>query len=173
MWECDLSHETDLKFSSARLDIYLCDDGTSFPPPEFELEATFDPLMLTPSFVAPSSPSAIMDNTMLTMSFFDPPFPLAQTTELEVGETSGSSANVDKHDTFYGLGDVSNKVHDLDATFVRRLYMDAEFIVPTSPDLVDHTSPDHLDTFYAFPSCSLLPLPECCNMPLVEYHDML
>jgi len=52
--------------------------------------------------------------------------------------------------------------------------VNAKVIVPTSPDLADHTPLDHLDTFKSFSSCSLpYPCPECCNMSLVEYHDML
>ena len=38
----DLSHETDLRFSSSKLDVCLCDDGASFAPLEFGLEAVLD-----------------------------------------------------------------------------------------------------------------------------------
>ena len=31
MWEYDLSYETDLRFNSPKIDVNLCDDGTSFP----------------------------------------------------------------------------------------------------------------------------------------------
>ena len=111
---------------------------------------------------------------MLTMTFPNQPFPLAQSIEFEVGQTFGISASVDKDGTCYESGDVSIKVPDLDATFVGRSYEDAEVIVPTSPNLVDHTSPNHLDTFHAFPTYSLpSPSPECYNMSLVEYRDML
>jgi len=92
----------------------------------------------------------------------------------EVGETLGISASVDKDDTCYESGDISIEMHDLDATFLGRSYVNCEVIVPTSPDLVHHTSLDHFNTFHAFPSCSLLsPFPKCYNMSLVEYHDML
>jgi len=39
MREYELSHETNLRFSSPRLDIYLCDDGASYPPLESGLDA--------------------------------------------------------------------------------------------------------------------------------------
>jgi len=38
MREFDLSPETDLRFSSPKLDVYLCDDGVSFPPLDTGLE---------------------------------------------------------------------------------------------------------------------------------------
>jgi len=38
MWEYDLSHETDLRFSSPRLDVNFCDDSGSFHPLESGLE---------------------------------------------------------------------------------------------------------------------------------------
>ena len=55
MQEYDLSRETDLRFSSARLDVNFCDDGASFPPLEFRLEEVLDPPPTTLPFVAPSS----------------------------------------------------------------------------------------------------------------------
>jgi len=54
MREYDLSHETDLRFSSPRLDVYLCNDGASYPPLESGLEAEFDPLLTTPFLIASS-----------------------------------------------------------------------------------------------------------------------
>ena len=39
MQEFDLSHETDLRFSSPKFDVCLCDDGASFTPLESKLEA--------------------------------------------------------------------------------------------------------------------------------------
>jgi len=74
--ECDLSHDTDLTFSSPKLDVCLCDDGASFPPLESGLEAVLDPPLTAPSLVAPSSTSTSRDNTMLIMTFPDPSFPL-------------------------------------------------------------------------------------------------
>ena len=47
MREFDLSYETDLRFSSPKLDVYLCDDGVSFPLLEFGLEAVLDPSLVT------------------------------------------------------------------------------------------------------------------------------
>ena len=92
---------------------------------------------------------------MLAMILPDPPFPLAHLTEFKVGETFGVSAHVDEDDTCYESGDVSIEVHDLDATFARRPYMGTKVIVPISPDLTNHTSPNHLDTFHAFPFSTL------------------
>ena len=54
--EFDLSHETDLRFSSPKLDVCLCDDGASFPPLESGLDAIFDPSLVSLPLVAPSSP---------------------------------------------------------------------------------------------------------------------
>jgi len=55
MQKYDLSHETDLRFSSTKLDVYLCDDGASFPPLESGLEAILGPPLITPSLVASAS----------------------------------------------------------------------------------------------------------------------
>ena len=43
MREYDLSRETDLRFSSTRLDVNFCDDGDRFPPLESGLEEVLDP----------------------------------------------------------------------------------------------------------------------------------
>jgi len=56
MREYDLSYETDLRFSSPKFDVYLCDDGVSFTPLEFGLEVVLDPYLTTSSLVAPPSP---------------------------------------------------------------------------------------------------------------------
>jgi len=40
--EYDMSYETDLKASSPKLNVCLTDDGVSFSPLEFGLEAVFD-----------------------------------------------------------------------------------------------------------------------------------
>jgi len=63
MREYDLLHETDLRFSSPKLDVCLCVDGASFSPLESGLEAVLDPPLTTASLVAPSSPSTLRDNT--------------------------------------------------------------------------------------------------------------
>ena len=101
MWEYDLSRETDLRFSYAKLDVNFCDDGASFPPLESRLEAVCDPFLATASLIAPSSPSTLIDNTAFIMTFPDPPFPLAQSMEFEVGKTLSIDDSVDEDDTCY------------------------------------------------------------------------
>jgi len=155
MWEFDLSHETDLRFSSPKLDVCLCDDGASFPPLESRLEVVLDPPFLTPSLVGPSSPSTLRDNTAFNMTLLDPPLPLAQSTEFEVGETFIVNASVDVDDTYYESYHTFTEVHDFDVTLEGRLYVDAEVIVTTSHDVVENISPDSVDTLHASPSCSL------------------
>jgi len=81
MWECDLSHDTDLRFSSPKLDVCSCDDSASFTPLESGLEVVPNPSLTTPSLVAPSSPNTLRDNTMFNMTLPDPPLPLAQSME--------------------------------------------------------------------------------------------
>jgi len=66
MWDNNLSHETDLRFSSPRLNVNLCDDGRSFPPLESELEEVLDPPLTTLLTVAPSFPTNLRDNTVLS-----------------------------------------------------------------------------------------------------------
>jgi len=98
MREFDLSHETDLRFSAPKLDVCLCDDGASFPALESELEVVLDPSLATLPLVAPSSLSTLRDNTMFNIFLPDPPLPLAQSTEFEVGETFTVNATVDEDD---------------------------------------------------------------------------
>jgi len=90
MREYYLSHETNIRFSPPKLDACLCDDDASVSPLESRLEVVLDPSLTTLSLVAPSSPSTFRDNTMLIMTFPDPPFPLTQSMEFEVGETLGT-----------------------------------------------------------------------------------
>jgi len=146
-WKYDLSHETNLRFNSPKFDVYLYADGSSFPPLESELDEVLNPLLTTPSVVTASSPSTLRDNTVFTMTFPDPPFPLAQLTEFEVGDTLGISASVDVDDTCFESGDTFIEVNDFDMTLVGRSYVDDVVIVPTSP--------------------------KCHNMLLVNYHDVL
>jgi len=87
MREFDLSHETDLMFSSLNLDVSLCDDGSSFTPLESRLEALLDPSLMTPSLVGPFSPHTVRNKTMFNMTLPDPPLSLTQSTKFEVGET--------------------------------------------------------------------------------------
>ena len=58
---------------------------------------------------------------------------------------------------------------------VGRSYVDNVVVTaPISLDPVDNTSSDLLDTFHVYSSCSLpSPSPECHNMSLVNYHNVL
>jgi len=52
--------------------------------------------------------------------------------------------------------------------------MDVMVTVTPSPDLIDHVSPDPLDIFHAFPSCSLSShLPECCDLSPIDSYVLL
>ena len=94
--EYDLSHEADLRFSSARLDVNMCDDGMSFPPPESGLEEVLDPPLTISPIVAPSSLSTPRDTTEGALSLTISPLPLAQCTELKVGESFRDDASMYK-----------------------------------------------------------------------------
>jgi len=51
--------------------------------------------------------------------------------------------------------------------------VDVVLTMLASPDLADNILPNHLDTFFSSPSCSLpYPSPECCSMLSVDHHDM-
>jgi len=174
MWKYDLLHETDLRFSSPKLYVNLCDDGVYFLPLESGLEEVFDPLLTTLSLVALSSPNTIRVNTTFIMTLPDPPVPLAQSPKFEEGKTLGISASVDEDDTCYELDAAFIEVHDFDGTLVGRSYVDVVVIISATPDIVDNIYPEHLETFHTFLSCSLPSPPfECCNMLSVDYHDML
>jgi len=174
MRECNLSHETDLRFSSPKLDVCLCDDDASSTPLEFGLEAVVDPSLTTPSLVAPPSPSTLRGNTTFNMTLPAPPLPLAQSTEFEVGETFTVNAGVDEDDVCYDSDNILIEVHDFDATVRGMSYVDVVITVPASFDMVDDMSPDPLDIFHASPLCSLpSPSLECHHLLLVEYHVML
>jgi len=173
MWEYDLSHETDFRFSSPRLDVNLCDDGASFPL-EFKLEKILNPSLTTLPIVAPSSPSTFRNNSAFIMTFSDTSFPLAQLTEFKVRETFGIRVSVDEDDACSESGDAFIRDHDLNATPVVGSYVDAVATILTSPDLIDDVSPDPLDTFHVFSLGSLpSPSPKCRNMSLVNHHDVL
>ena len=58
--------------SSPSLDVYLYDNGVSFPPLEFGLETVLDPPMTTSSLVAPSSPSTFRNSTVFIITLLDP-----------------------------------------------------------------------------------------------------
>jgi len=69
MQEYYLSHETNLKFSSPNFDVNSCDDDASFLTLESELEEAVDPPLTTLPLIAPSLPSALMDNTTFIIMF--------------------------------------------------------------------------------------------------------
>ena len=93
-------------FSSLRLDVHLCDDGASFLTLKSGQEEVPDAsLSILPS-VAPSLPTTLKDNIVLFNTFPDPFFPLARSTESELGETFGVGANVDDDDICCELGDI-------------------------------------------------------------------
>jgi len=121
MREYNLSYETDFRFSSRILDVYLCDDGASSPPLEFGLEVVCDPHLTTPSLVAPSTPSTLGNNTMFIMTLPNPHFPLTQSTEFEVGETFSINVSFDDDDTYYESDNAFIEVHNFDATLVGSL----------------------------------------------------
>jgi len=68
MQEFALSYETDLRFSSTRLDVYLCHDGVSYPPLESGLDEKFDHPLTPPSLVARFSLSTLKNNTTFVMT---------------------------------------------------------------------------------------------------------
>jgi len=111
--------------------------------------------------VAPSLPNTLKDNTALFMTFFDPPFPLTQSTEFEIGETFGVGANVHDNDICCESGDVFIEAQALYETSMGTSCVDFMVARPASPDLVDNISPNALDTFHAFSLCSVLATLPC------------
>jgi len=77
MREYDLSYETDLRFSSFKLDVCLCDDGVSFPPLESEPEVLLNSPLTNLSLVPSFSPSTPRDKTIFIKTLTDPLFPVA------------------------------------------------------------------------------------------------
>jgi len=71
MREYDLSHETNLRFNSPRLDVNFCDDGAFFPHLESRLEEVLDPPLTIVSFVATSSFCASVDEDDLCCELGD------------------------------------------------------------------------------------------------------
>ena len=168
--EYDLSPETDLSSSAPRLDVNLCDDGASFPPLESGLEDVLDPPLTTSPLVAPSLPSTLKDNTM---TYLDPPFPLAQSTEFEVGEIFCVDASIDGDDLCLESDDTFSEVHDLDEILEGGSCVDAVAAVSSSPDLTDHVSLNPLDISPAS-SCSLpSPSPQYCDLSPIDSLAML
>ena len=71
-------------------------------------------------------------------------------------------------------GSVSIEVREYDATPPGRSYVDVVISVPTRFDMVDDVSLDPLNPLHASLLCSLSsPSPECHNMPLAGFYDML
>jgi len=104
----------------------------------------------------------------------DPPFPLAPSTEFEVGETFTVNSGVDEDDICFDSDSALIEVRDYDATPVGRSYVDVVITMPTSFVMTDDVSLDPLDTPHASPLCSLpSPSPECHNMPFADFYDML
>ena len=168
--EYDLSPETDLSSSAPRLDVNLCDDGASFPPLESGLEDVLDPPLTTSPLVAPSLPSTLKDNAM---TYLDPPFPLAQSTEFEVSEIFCVDASIDGDDLCLESDDTFSEVHDLDEILDEGSCVDAVAAVSSSPDLTDHVSLNPLDSSPAS-SCSLpSPSPQYCDLSPIDSLAML
>jgi len=108
------------------------------------------------------------------MTFPDPPLPFAPSTEFELGETLSVNASVDEDDSCFDSNNVLIEVHDSVATPIGMSYVDVEITVPASSVMDDDVSLDPLDTPHASPLCSLpSPFPECHNMLLADFHDML
>ena len=106
------------------------------------------------------------------MTLPDPPFPLAQSTEFEVGATFIVNASVDVDDACCDSDSIFIEVPNSDAIVVGLSFVDVVSIVPTSFVLVANASPVPLDTPHASSLCSL-PSPECHTMPFADFHDML
>jgi len=86
MQEYDLSHKTNLRVSSPKLDVNFCDDGTSFLTVEPKLEKVLDPPLTTLPHIALYL--ATLGTTLhFSRPFPNPPLPLAQSMEFEVGWT--------------------------------------------------------------------------------------
>ena len=78
---------------------------------------------------------------MFNMLLPDPPLPLAQSTEFDVGETFTVNASVDEDDACYDSDNGSIEVRDYDATPTGRSYVDVVITVPTSSIMVDDGPP--------------------------------
>ena len=89
-----------------------------------------------------------MDNCTLAISFPNPPFPLVQSIEFEMGETFSIIASVDEDDTCHESNSALIEVHDFDATLVGRSCVDVVVTMSTILDMVDNLSPDPLDVVH-------------------------
>jgi len=96
--EFSLLHEIDPSLPIPKLESNLHDDYASSVPlessivdnaPLTDLEEVFDPPLIYSPLVAPSSSSTPIITSSSDSTLLDSPFPLAQCTGLEVGETYG------------------------------------------------------------------------------------
>ena len=162
MWDYYLSHETDFRFSSPKLDVNLFDDDASFLTLESRLHKVLDPPLTTFFLVVPSVPSHLRDSTMFIMTFLHPHFPLAEPMKFEVAGPFGIDTSVDEDEIGCQSGDVFIEVHDFDEILIWRSCMDAF-------DLIDHVSLDLLNIFCAFPTRSLpFPSPKCYDVSPID-----
>jgi len=169
MHECDPSHETDLTFSSSKLDVHSCDDGASFLNLQSGVEEVLGPFLTTLHLVVPSLPSTVENNITFIMTFFNPHFPLAQLMKFEICGTFCVDPNVDKDDISYEFGHAFIEVHDLHEILVGSSCMDVVVTVLPSSDLVDVVSYDPLDIVFAVPSCSIpSPSPDCFDPSFID-----
>ena len=76
----------------------MSNDGAPFTPLESRLEVVLDPYLTTASLVAPHSPNTLGDNTTFNMTLPDPPLPLGQLTEFNVGESFSVNTSLDEDD---------------------------------------------------------------------------
>ena len=102
------------------------------------------------------------------MTFLDPPFPLTQSTEFEVGEILGINTGVNEDDTCNESVHTFIEVYDSDVTLEGRLYVNPAVIVTTSPDVVQNISPNSLNTLHASLHVHYPPLPLC----VIIYHSL-
>ena len=98
----------------------MCGDGASFLSLEFGLEEVLDPPITTLPLVPSSALSTLRGNIRFTMTFPDPPFPLAQSIEFKIGGIFGVEGSVDEDDICCESGDIFTKVHDPNETLVGR-----------------------------------------------------
>jgi len=87
------------------------------------------------------------------MSIPDPPFPLAQLTEFEIGETFGVGASVDEYKICCELEDVFIEVDDLNETPLGKSRANVVVAVPLGLDLINYICPSPVDIFHVFHSC--------------------
>jgi len=84
------------------------------------------------------------------MTFSDPPFPLAQSTEFEVGETFKVNARVDEDEICYESNSIFIELRDSDASLIERSYVNVMLTMPASSDMVGNISHDPM-IHYIFP----------------------